>query len=227
AGGDETIHAKRNNSGLLEFCYQRVIMSRLGELLQMDCEPEEGSPTVSNDEELEEKLKSWVSLLKEQAGVALQISPSREEPYKNIYKALEATIPAQKKMVSVLKSYEGSPVLRFRLEFAIIHATSSLAKWYEICEEYGISEKYHKQCLGIIENALTNSKDDVEEEIQGGVRRCHFMHIYEHIRFAIVCSERDKQHEALELLMKAEELYHQFKTEETSVSLEHYPILGI
>ena len=121
-------------------------MSRLGELIFKDSEPGPDIQ-VADDSELDQLLMKWATLLKENSTLALQRSAVDEEPFKQIYKALENVIPVQKQMFFVLNVYgpRTTSVLKFRLHFAVIHAISTLAKWYELCEEYGMAENYHKQ----------------------------------------------------------------------------------
>jgi hypothetical protein len=53
------------------------------------------------------------------------------------------------------------------------------------------------------------------------------MYIYELTRYAILCSERDNQGQALELLMKAEVFYHDQRVNESLAPLEPNSLLGL
>lgn len=61
----------------------------------------------------------------------------------------------------------------------------------------------------------TTNADPELEELKLGYRRCEYMLIYEYTRYAILCSERDNQDKALELLKTAEVFYHDSKAQES------------
>ncbi|ODM97038.1 KIF1-binding protein [Orchesella cincta] len=67
------------------------------------------------------------------------------------------------------------------------------------------------------DEVLSRDKDNEAqtEELKLGYRRCEYMLIYELTRYAILCSERDNQEKALELLRKAEVFYHDNKAQES------------
>lgn len=67
------------------------------------------------------------------------------------------------------------------------------------------------RCISLIEKVLgfvVKEGDKFAEDIRIGLIRCRYMLMYELTRYAILCSERENQDKALELLRRAEEFYH-------------------
>ena len=97
---------------------------------------------------LEAKLFEWATVLKDCSKRCREPSSVVEEPYKNIYASIETVVPIQRNLEDLVQIETGKEnhisVLKFRLNFALIHATSCLAKWYEQSEEFGISEGFHR-----------------------------------------------------------------------------------
>jgi len=70
---------------------------------------------------------------------------SSNEPYKNIYKAIESVKP----LIQIVQHYatcetiSKSRIFYLWTNFTLVHVYSSLAKWSELCEELTDADSYH------------------------------------------------------------------------------------
>ena len=65
-----------------------------------------------------------------------------------------------------------------------------------------------------------NEEDPNSEDLKSGLLRSRYMYLYELTRYAILCSERENQQKALELLKRAEEFYHTEKAAQGKILIK-------
>lgn len=112
-------------------------------------EPSQSSPssptqTVISMENLNSKIGEWTKILRNGSMLVAERGPDNE-PYKNIYKAIETVTKLRNEVGEHGKSDPPNKIVSFYINFALIHIHSSLAKWLESCDELSQAEKEHIQ----------------------------------------------------------------------------------
>lgn len=95
-------------------------------------------------ENLNSKIHDWTKVLRNGAALVSQRGPD-EEPFKNMYTAIENVTKLRNKVLQLQKSESKSDIVNFYVNFALVHIRSSLAKWLESCDELSQADKEHVQ----------------------------------------------------------------------------------
>lgn len=103
----------------------------------------EQAPSVTLDN-LNQKISEWTKILRNGASLVAERGPD-EEPFKNIYAAIENVTKLRDKVQQINTTNFTSEVVTFYVNFALIHIHSSLAKWLESCDELSQADKEHVQ----------------------------------------------------------------------------------
>lgn len=91
---------------------------------------------------LSQKISEWTKILRGGSTLVAERGPD-EEPYKNIYTAIENVTRLRNEVDQLVKENFPNKVVSFYVNFALIHIRSSLAKWLESCDELSQAEEEH------------------------------------------------------------------------------------